>query len=120
MKHESGKEIVFIDNNGILSSFRDDKVTDWLIRINNSETSVQMNTGKQGVQFFFKNSEQELLRFTIPITINANGAWVNRTGFHEKEGMYLVENQRRPKKSQELDTSTNCWLNTPKDYITSI
>lgn len=120
MKHESGKEIVFIDNNGILSSFRDDKVTDWLIRINNSETSVQMKTEKQGVQFFFENSGQELLKFTVPLTINSNGAWVNRTGFHEKEGMFLVENQRRPKKSQELDTSTNCWLKTPKDYITSI
>ena len=117
MKHESGKEIVFIDKKGILSSFRDSKVTDWLTKINNSETSVQMKAEKRSVKFFFINSGEKLLEFVVPLTLNSNGAWVNKTGYHDKEGMYLVENQRRPKKSRELDTSTNCWLKTPKTLI---
>lgn len=113
-----GKDIVFLDaKRQYLSSFNDKEVRDWMVKINDTSAKLKMSPMGQSVKFFFTNGEEDLLEFNIPLTINSNGAWANKEGFHNKENMYLIEGQRRPIKSKQLDTSTNCWLNTPKTLI---
>ena len=36
--------------------------------------------------------------------------------FHKKEDKILSDSQRRPKKSKEMATSTNMWLNIKGNY----
>ena len=50
----------------------------------------------------------------VPFTINKNGAWISEEyqgeRFHAKEQKMLATGQRRPKKSKELATSTNTYV----------
>lgn len=116
---DGSKELVFVDAKGrSISSFRNPEVSSWVKGVNESGTQMRFEGKDQSAVFYFDSPDgKELLKFTIPLTINSNGAWANNTGFHKKEGIYLEARQRRPKKSMELDTSTNCWLKTPKKLI---
>jgi len=68
----------------------------------------------QGIAFEFTSSDQPLLSIHVPFTINKNGAWISETyeglRHHAKEGMKLASGQRRPKKSKELATSVNTYV----------
>lgn len=116
---EGAKELIFVDTKGrSLSSFQNSEVGNWIKAVNSSDTRMRFKSKSQSAMFYFDDANgKELLEFAIPLTINSNGAWVSNSGYHEKEGLYLEAGQRRPKKSMELDTSTNCWLKTPKDLI---
>jgi len=69
----------------------------------------------QSVRFTFSDSTKDLLVIDIPFTINKNGAWISEEysgkRFHKKEGVALATGQRRPKKSKELATSVNTYVN---------
>ena len=69
----------------------------------------------QSIRFVFEDGSEELLSVDIPFTINKNGAWISEeysgTRFHKKEGKHLASGQRRPKKSRELATSVNTYVN---------
>lgn len=69
----------------------------------------------QSVRFAFSDSTKDLLVVDIPFTINKNGAWISEEyegkRFHKKEGVALATGQRRPKKSKELATSVNTYVN---------
>jgi len=69
----------------------------------------------QSVRFAFSDSTKDLLVVDIPFTINKNGAWISEEyageRFHKKEGVSLATGQRRPKKSKELATSVNTYVN---------
>lgn len=68
----------------------------------------------QGIRFQFTSNQKTLLSITVPFTINKNGAWISEhypgNRLHPKEGVYLASGQRRPKKSKELATSVNTYL----------
>jgi hypothetical protein len=62
------------------------------------------------------NGSRTLLQVDVPFTINKNGAWISGdyytgTRWHAKEGRQLAWGQRRPKKSRELATSINTYVN---------
>lgn len=123
LSNSSGeKELIFVDGKGkFLSSFCNPSVANWVVELSRPSTNLRMLCKNQSVEFYFDSeSGSELLKFAVPLTINSNGAWVSNSGFHKKEGIYLEAGQRRPKKSMELDTSTNCWLKTPKKLIKKI
>lgn len=87
--------------------------------INHKNCAISFDIHGQGIRFYFiKKSEDgagdALLDAHMPLTINSNGAWVSKAGRHKKEGIYLKKGQRRPKKSKQLDTSTNFYLNIKK------
>ncbi len=70
----------------------------------------------QGLAMDFVKGVRTLLEVTVPFTINKNGAWISGdsyagTRYHEKEGVRLAYGQRRPKKSRELATSINTYVN---------
>jgi hypothetical protein len=69
----------------------------------------------QTIYFTFVDENRDtLLCVQVPFTINKNGAWVSEiyagAQWHAKEGMFLSTGQRRPKKSRELATSINTYL----------
>lgn len=83
---------------------------------------VEFDEYKQGIVFRFVDpkTKEELLFANVPLTINKNGAW-NTDGakfsgkrFHKKENSELVWGERRAKKSREMATSTNCYINLNK------
>ena len=68
----------------------------------------------QGIAFEFSSHSEEVLSIHVPFTINKNGAWISETyagrRLHPKEGVHLATGERRPKKSRELATSVNTYL----------
>lgn len=68
----------------------------------------------QGIAFEFSTKQTLLLSVHVPFTINKNGAWISEnyegTRMHPKEKVRLATGQRRPKKSKELATSVNTYL----------
>ena len=56
-----------------------------------------------------------MLSVNIPFTINKNGAWMSGTPYegstaYHNEPYPLAYNERRPRKSRELATSINTYL----------
>ena len=69
----------------------------------------------QGLGIEFVHENVVVLKAQVPFTINKNGAWISGTPYagvrlHHKEGVELAFGQRRPKKSRELATSVNTYL----------
>lgn len=75
---------------------------------------LTFNIHGQGIGFVFGIDEEAILKIHVPFTINKNGAWISEiytgTRLHKKEGVRLVTGQRRPKKSRELATSVNTYV----------
>lgn len=79
----------------------------------------------QNIEFTIASEGIDLLTIQIPFTINKNGAWISdaeyKTSpsglFHEKEGKVLMYGQRRPKKSKELATSVNTYVDYEKGGV---
>ena len=64
-----------------------------------------------------RDSDGIILSIEVPFTLQANGAWYRDSSYieyHQKEKMSLVYGQRRPKKSKEIATSINTYLNLKK------
>lgn len=76
----------------------------------------------QNIEFVISSDGANLLTIQVPFTINKNGAWTSGSEyrdspnglFHEKEGKVLKYGQRRPKKSKELATSVNTYVDYEK------
>lgn len=71
----------------------------------------------QGIALDFINADNDVvLEVYVPFTINKNGAWISGDRYeglrlHKKEGVELAWGQRRPRKSRELATSINTYVN---------
>jgi len=88
------------------------------LRASIQDPTTQLIVGRrgQGIGFDFVNGTRVLLQVDVPFTINKNGAWISGdyytgTKWHAKEGKALAYGQRRPKKSRELATSINTYVN---------
>lgn len=68
----------------------------------------------QSLNFSFSDAGRNLLKIQVPFTINKNGAWISElyegARFHKKEGVALLSGQRRPRKSRQLATSVNTYV----------
>lgn len=81
---------------------------------------------EKNIRFNFKYGSETVLEIDIPFTLNSNGCWYKgdtaeekKTGyvgkrFHKKEGIGLEWNERRPKKSREISTSVNTYVDFAK------
>lgn len=70
----------------------------------------------QGIAFDFVADERVLLHVYVPFTLNRNGSWIsdeNHRGgrYHAGEKKVLDYGQRRPKKSRQIATSINTYVN---------
>jgi hypothetical protein len=77
----------------------------------------------KNIRFEFKSGDEIILEIDIPFTLNSNGCWYKGDTvkdiyegkrFHEKEGIELEWGERRPKKSREIATSVNTYVDFAK------
>ena len=109
------EELLLIGKGKYFTSWND-KYIDLINRCKNATVKYEI-CGK-GVRFVLKDVDGDIIDIDIPTTLNANGSWYNKelkqkfdgVEYHEKEGVYLAWAERRPKKSQEITTSVNCWM----------
>ena len=77
----------------------------------------------KNIRFEFKSGSEIILEIDIPFTLNSNGCWYKGDNagdvyegkrFHKKEGIELMWGERRPKKSKEISTSVNTYVDFKK------
>ena len=113
------EEILLIGKGEYCCSLFNDTYADILRRVNNEESVVEYKVNGKGVLFTITDGE-DIVSIEVPFTLQKNGAWYlcgeeyEGTVYHKKEQVDLAYGQRRPKKSKEINTSTNTYLNLKK------
>jgi hypothetical protein len=118
------KEMIYSALNGKIpitfNSLLDKEFSSFIKEINQQNIKTKVvrsgeNQQGQGIAILFNNADKTLLRATVPLTININGAWANADRWCAKSKMHVKRGHIRPAKAMELDTSTNCYvkLKTP-------
>jgi len=113
------EEILLIGKGDYCCSLFNDTYADILQRVNNEESVVEYKVNGKGVLFTITDGE-DIVSIEVPFTLQKNGAWYlcdeeyEGTIYHKKEQVDLAYGQRRPKKSKEINTSTNTYLNLKK------
>jgi hypothetical protein len=84
--------------------------------IQSLDTDLRVTPRNQAIAMDFVAGGRVALEVYVPFTINKNGAWISGdpyegTRWHEKERANLAYGQRRPRKSRELATSINTYVN---------
>jgi len=114
------EEILLIGKGKYLCSLFNEKYAQILKRVNSDECVVEYTTNKKGVLFTLSDSTGVIANIEVPFTLQKNGAWnlpktkYSGTQYHSKEGLDLLHGERRPKKSKEIATSINTYLNLKK------
>jgi len=110
------EELLLIGPGGeMMCSLYNERYNDLLLRINNNCEINYIKHGKN-LRFQLLDTQGEILHIDIPFTLQKNGAWYIPKDeyigsiYHKKEKQNLVYGERRPKKSKELNTSTNMWF----------
>lgn len=110
------EELLLIGPNGeMMCSLYNEKYKNLLLRVNNG-CDIDYKIHGKNLRFYLNDREGEILNIDIPFTLQKNGAWFipknkyEGTLFHKKENKYLMYGERRPKKSREINTSTNIWF----------
>lgn len=90
----------------------DKPLFDLVGKLTDENTKLVFNPHGKGIRGSFTNNGEEILEVTIPFTININGSWVGDLNGRicSKDKKFYNYREMRPKKAQEMDTSTNCWL----------
>ena len=113
------EEILLIGKGDYCCSLFNDTYADILRRVNKEESTVEYKVNGKGVLFTITDGE-DIVSIEVPFTLQKNGAWYlcgekyEGTVYHKKEQVDLAYGQRRPKKSKEINTSTNTYLNLKK------
>jgi hypothetical protein len=114
------EEILLVGKGKYLCSLFNEKYAQILQRVNSKECVVEYKTNGKSVLFLLCDSKGVIVNIEIPFTLQKNGAWhlpkvkYSGTQYHEKEGINLLHGERRPKKSKEIATSINTYLNLKK------
>jgi hypothetical protein len=96
------------------------KYSQILERVNSTESMVEYTINGKGLLFTLCDSAGVIVNIEVPFTLQKNGAWhlpktkYVGTQYHNKEGLDLLYGQRRPKKSKEISTSINTFLDLKK------
>ena len=88
------------------------------------ECNLLYSNRGQSIIFSFELSGKKILTVDVPFTINSNGAWFRDEPFegeiyHPKEKINLKYGQLRPKKSREIATSINTYVDLGSTYVYS-
>lgn len=120
------EELLLLGKEKFLCSISNIKYRDLLTSVNEATTRVEYTARGQTLTFVFRTKhDKELVSIEVPFTLQKNGAWhlpktrYSGKQFHEKEGIKLAYGERRPKKSRELATSTNTYLDLGKAGVVS-
>lgn len=112
--NKNGEDYIYIRTNIVYSSLFNNKIN----KLNDKDTTLTYNLSKsrKDIIFKFNNNKEVVLTIRVPFTLQKNGAWwIPKNKFegrkiHPKENVPLRYCERRPKKSRELNTSTNCYV----------
>ena len=114
------EEILLVGKGKYLSSLFNKRYRNILKRVNSDDCVVEYNTNGKGVLFTLRDSNGIIVSIEVPFTLQKNGAWYlpkqrySGTEYHPKEKINMIYGQRRPKKSKEIATSINTYLNLKK------
>jgi hypothetical protein len=113
---DGAEELLLMDPDQFTDSITNPTFRALRTSIQDPATTLRVARRGQGIAFDFVSGTHVLLQVDVPFTINKNGAWISGdpytgTRWHVKEGRNLAYNQRRPKKSRELATSINTYVN---------
>jgi len=114
------EEILLVGQGKYLCSLFNQKYAQILKRVNSDESVIEYLTNKKGVLFTLRDSAGVIVSIEVPFTLQKNGAWYlpkakySGAQYHGKEGVDLLHGERRPKKSKEISTSINTYLNLKK------
>jgi hypothetical protein len=117
------EEILLVGNGKYLCSLFNLKYAQILKRVNSTESVVEYITNGKGLLFTLCDSVGVIVNIEVPFTLQKNGAWhlpktkYVGTQYHNKEGVALIHGERRPKKSKEISTSINTFLNLKKSGV---
>jgi hypothetical protein len=117
------EEILLVGNGKYLCSLFNQKYAQILDRVNSVESVVEYTTNGKGLLFTLCDSVGVIVNIEVPFTLQKNGAWhlpktkYVGTQYHNKEGVALIHGERRPKKSKEISTSINTFLNLKKSGV---
>jgi len=117
------EEILLVGNGKYLCSLFNQKYAQILERVNSTESAVEYTTNGKGLLFTLCDSVGVIVNIEVPFTLQKNGAWhlpktkYVGTQYHNKEGVALIHGERRPKKSKEISTSINTFLNLKKSGV---
>ena len=117
------EEILLVGNGKYLCSLFNQKYAQILKRVNSTESVVEYITNGKGLLFTLCDSVGVIVNIEVPFTLQKNGAWhlpkikYVGTQYHNKEGVALIHGERRPKKSKEISTSINTFLNLKKSGV---
>lgn len=115
-----GEDLLVFGDGQIADTITDPRFESFVADLRASQLSI--SSSAQSVTFTFSAESpadaepRVVLTVNLPCTINTNGAWY-RDGdpyegvrWHAKEKRNLAWGERRPKKSREISTSTNTYL----------
>ena len=114
------EELLLVGKGKYLCSLFSEKYRAMLKRVNSDQCVVEYKTNKKGILFTLCDDAGVIVSIEVPFTLQKNGAWYlpkqkySDSQYHAKEGVNLVYGERRPKKSKEINTSTNTYLNLKK------
>ena len=121
---DGAEELLAFDGKNYLNSLVNKKFKRMLEKIPSCELDYFRHA--KNVRFNFKSGSEIILEIDIPFTLNSNGCWYKgdtakerKNGyvgkrFHKKEGIELEWRERRPKKSKEISTSVNTYVDFKK------
>lgn len=117
------EELLLLGKGKYLFSLTNSKYRALLENASRSSTTVSLESRGQTLRFVLRHHGSELLAIDVPFTLQKNGAWhlpkipFAGTEWHPKEKAFLRYGERRPKKSRELATSTNTYLDLKRAGI---
>lgn len=119
---DGAEEMLFFDPSERLDSLTHDGLRTFLRRLQSDDCKTRWRKNRQAIVFEVFSGSEPVFSVNVPFTINKNGAWISDPDFghnkyHPKEKVHLSYGQRRPKKSRELATSTNTYLDLNKTSI---
>jgi hypothetical protein len=122
---DGAEEALFFDPDIATDSITNKRFRHLLETVQDSSSTLAFEKeGAQSIRFAFRDHQGgEVLTVSVPFTINKNGAWISDTmyqdgpRYHAKEGRKLAYRQRRPRKSREIATSVNTYVEFGKAGI---
>jgi hypothetical protein len=108
------EELLAFDGKSYLNSLSNKRFKRMMKKLSTCEINFKKHA--KNIRFEFG----DVLEIDIPFTLNSNGCWYKGENkadvykgkrFHTKEGVDLKWGERRPKKSREISTSINTYVN---------
>ena len=103
----------------LIDSITNEKLKTLISKVRSDKTTIRYYKHGKNINFdFVDDNEEVVLSVEVPFCLDKNGGWFlpkdKKGRFYQKENMFLDYGQRRPKKSKEINTSTNTYVNLRK------